>query len=384
MTNDTLRYYTSLLSIELMTKVTADVYKQYQDLETRLSDALDQGDEKLVTQILAELDEWAKTNNVDLKVPVEQDGGAPPCSADPGRVKDWGANTDANKWKVVPMQKPTTLWKVVDENGVNVADQFMAQACAQAYIDAHKLPPCPPGQHRDNTGNCVPDTTGGDKDQFGIRKIFPDKQGGQTNTDGSARYFTRHYASGKPDDPTVEYTIDMPKGHQQDLEATAIVQMTGMNHNDTVDWKLRGPPHDDGDGKAWYCFDQETDGGSGGKHFQVERPHPKMHDSSNKVQLTGVSIPNISSARFGWKAIAVNKTPDDVYLACWINLTPDDESGWRKIWDVHDKGQIDSGQITPPTGGHCQIRIDGIKGKPTFEKGSVREIAYDEGATTAS
>jgi hypothetical protein len=106
-----------------------------------------------------------------------------------------------------------------------------------------------------------------------------------------------------------------------------------------------------------------------------------MHDASDKVKVYGFDIPNISTATFQWKGIAVNKGPNDVYIAAWINMTPADQTGWKKIWDVHDVGQIDSGQITPPTGGHVQVRIDGIKGKPKFTKGSVREIAYVESST---
>lgn len=348
-----------------MTKVTADQYKQYQELQNKLADALDNRDENAITQINAQLTAWAQQNSVDLTQPLEVEADTP----DNGYVKPggWGASTDANTWTITNMKDTPTLFKIVDSAGKNVAVNFRSQAGAQAYIDAHKgtTPPPPP-------------PPSGDKDQFGIRKIFPDKAGGQVNTNGSARYFTRHYASGKPDDPTVEYTVTMPSGHQQDLECTCIVEMTGMNHNDTVDWKTRGPAHQDGSGKAWYCIDQETNGGNSGTKFQVERPHPSMHDNSSKVSVTGYSPPNLSSAKFGWKGITVNMSDNDVYIACWINMTPDDESGWRKIWDVHDKGQITDGQITPPTGGNVQIRIDGIKGKPLFTKGSVREITYSQ------
>jgi hypothetical protein len=73
-----------------------------------------------------------------------------------------------------------------------------------------------------------------------------------------------------------------------------------------------------------------------------------------------------------------------VYIACWINVTPEDPNGFKKVWDVHDTGQIESGQITPPTGGNCQVRIDGIKGTVSFEKSSVREIVYDEASASAT
>ena len=197
-------------------------------------------------------------------------------------------------------------------------------------------------------------------------------------------YKTRNYASGKPSEPTVELTITVPIANAQDIETTTIVQMTGMAHNDTIDFKHRGPAHQDGDAKthAWYCIDQETDGGNTGKKLQIERPHPSMHDASNLVK-TYFSPPKIATARIGWKAITVNKSPTDVYIAAWINMTPDYQGTWKKIWDCHDTGQIPSGQITPPTGGNVQFRCDGIIGKPTFSKSSVREVAYSQEAADA-
>lgn len=356
-----------------MTKVSKAVYDQYKALADELAKAMDNRDENAVTQINAKITAWALANKVDLTQRVEIDVPAPP-GADPGRVKDWGSkSTDANLWKVVAMKDDPTKFKVVDEKGINVADSFNTQAGAQAFIDAHKgsAPPPPPG------GGPPPAGT----DQFGIRKIFPDKQGGVVVTKAGVEYKTRNYASGKPSEPTVELTITVPVANAQDVEATAVVQMTGMSHNDTIDWKIRGPAHQDGSGKKWYCIDQETDGGHG-TCFQVESPHPSMHNATDKVTKY-FSPPKIATARFGWKGITVNKAPNDVYIAAWINLTPDDQGGWKKIWDVHDTGQIPSGQITPATGGNIQIRIDGIIGKPTFEKASVREVVYNEASASA-
>ncbi len=362
-----------------MTKVSQALYDEYKGLADQLASALDNRDQITVTQINAKITAWALVNKVDLTQVVEVD--KTPVPADAGVVKPggWGANPDASKWTVTHMKNPPVEFKVVDDKGVNVATNFKTQAGAQAYIDAHKgIPvpvPCPPGQHKDASGKCV--------DQFGQRKIFPDKAGGLTVTKADVVYKTRNYASGKPSEPTVELTITVPLDHAQDIEATAEVQMTGMSHNDTIDWKLRGPPHQDGDAKthAWYCIDQETNGGHG-TCFQVERPHPSMHNATS-LTTKYFSAPNIAKSTIGWKGIVVNKAPNDVYIACWINVTPADQNGWKKVWDCHDIGQIPEGQITPPTGGNCQIRIDGIIGKPLFSKASVREVAYNEASATA-
>lgn len=68
-------------------------------------------------------------------------------STDPGRTKDWGSkSTNANLWKIVPMKDNPALFKVVDEAGINVADNFKTAAGAQAFIDSRKVvtPPSPP------------------------------------------------------------------------------------------------------------------------------------------------------------------------------------------------------------------------------------------------
>lgn len=320
----------------------------------------------------------------DPDPPVEPPVVTPPPQQPPaeqGTVKPggWGANTDPSTWKVTQMKKPNDEWKIVDDNGKNVATNFTTQEAAQAFVYWSKDGNTPPPTTEPPV--TIPPTTGGEggdqgKDQFGISKLFADKPGGVVVTQGTVEHKTRNYASGAPSEPTVELTIEMPSGHQQDMECTAIVTMPGMQHNDTIDWKVRGPGHSDGSGKNWYCIDQETDGG----HkitLKTEKPHPKYFDNSNLTTNYFV-VPNISKAKFGWKGVVVNKSPTDVYIACWINMTPENESGWRKVWDCHDTGQVKNGQITPPTGGNCQVRIDGIDGKVKFENYSVREIVYNE------
>src|SRR3954453_4872182 len=57
-----------------------------------------------------------------------------------GRVNEggWGANPHPNSWNVTNMKDDLTLFKVVDNNEVNVADRFRVQANAQQFIEFHK------------------------------------------------------------------------------------------------------------------------------------------------------------------------------------------------------------------------------------------------------
>ena len=59
---------------------------------------------------------------------------------DKGRVKPggWGSVDDnPNNWKVVSMKDNPKLFKVVDKDGVNVADNFNTEAGAKAFVQEH-------------------------------------------------------------------------------------------------------------------------------------------------------------------------------------------------------------------------------------------------------
>ena len=117
-----------------MTKVSKAVYDQYVALTHELANAMDNRDEKGELQITAKTIQWATANNVNLAEVVEV-AGAPVPVPDPGRVKDWGSKSkDATKWHVITMHNDPKLFKVVDENGVNVADSFNTASGARNYI----------------------------------------------------------------------------------------------------------------------------------------------------------------------------------------------------------------------------------------------------------
>ena len=63
-----------------------------------------------------------------------------------------GANTDSKTWKVAPMKKDPNGFKVVDSDGINVADRFDSKANAEQYI-AHFV--CNTSQSPTETGTEV-------------------------------------------------------------------------------------------------------------------------------------------------------------------------------------------------------------------------------------
>ncbi len=212
-------------------------------------------------------------------------------------------------------------------------------------------------------------------DQFGIRCIYKSKPEGRVITNPNTRFFTRHYRSGKADDPTVECTLDS-KTPIINQECTAIIKMYGMIHPDTIDWKLRGRRHSsDNGGKDGICYSLEImSDGSQDKYLEVERPHPSMHNCS-KFCKPLFKLPDISNSKFGWKGIVINSTDNkSVHIESWINLTVEDQSKWQKYVDVTDTGQFPQGLILHCIGTRATIRIDGIKERPEFSAVSMREI----------
>ena len=133
------------------------------------------------------------------------------------------------------MKDDPSLFKVVDSANINVADQFHAQVTAQQYIDHFKCTPqpdpdpteCPPGQHRDANGNCVPDLPPGP-----VTGAGPYASTGNELQTSLGPVKTRHYASGKPDDLTRERTVGgVPYKNYQFIVYTT---MNGVEHDDAV------------------------------------------------------------------------------------------------------------------------------------------------------
>lgn len=324
------------------------------------------------TQLLIEL-------SGKLDIPPGPDPGS-----DDGYVKPggWHANPDPKTWKVVPMKDNPAKFKVVDDKGVNVATGFKTQAGAQKYIDNAKGSgqKCPDGQHVDPaSGNCVPDTKPpvGDKDEFGVLKIYPDKTGGETQTKFLYEEKERHYASGKPSEWSCEYTaMSSTVEHNSDVEFTCYEKINGFKTNepDTISDKCTGPPHQDG-AHAWVIAEFMTDG-SAKATYETEYPHPTYQkiDPKPATSIGG----SIIGQWFGHKNITYVKGGDR-YCESWIHFPVKDinnvgaeQNGWRqyvKPFKVDKKFVKANGRLTTS-------RLDGIKkgSAPDFKYTSVREI----------
>lgn len=299
----------------------------------------------------------------------------PPLPDDGRPQPSKGANTDATKWKVVPMKDDPSLFKVVDENNVNVADQFDSQATAQQYIDHFKCntpqpcpegqhwdaaqkkcvpdtpppEPCPPGQHRDASGKCVPDTP---PPPGGSEGPYPStgKELGATT-----KRATRHYASGKPDDETIEKnTKDIP---YQNYQSIHYVKMNDIEHDDNISIKSGGTHM----GSGWY--DHGISFEEGQTCLGYEPDHPTTHS----CVIKGPKLGTVLGKRIGISAVYRKATN---HTELWIDMG----DGWKKAIESDD---VDGFNPNNNDNDEVQLRIDGFKdgSDPDIDVAKVQEIA---------
>ena len=129
---------------------------------------------------------------------------------------------------------------------------------------------CGPNAHWDAVlGKCMPDivipppTQGGDKDQYGIVKIYADKPQGVLIQASSftEEEFTRNYASGKPSENSYECEYkDSNKIENEEVTFYCQINEFKTNEPDTMSVKLLGNKHSDGSKDKWLIFELMTDG----------------------------------------------------------------------------------------------------------------------------
>lgn len=259
------------------------------------------------------------------------------------------ANKDAKTWTVVPMKDDPALFKVVDDKNINVADQFHTKAAAEQYVahyvcvDEPDPNPCPAGQHRDENGVCVPDV------------IVPPPPGGAspyppkgTPLSSTIRRAVRHYASGKPDDETIEANVKSIQFDNYQFVVDVGVP-TEMEHDDNVSLKVGGTHM----GSGW--FDNGVGIYEGNCCLGTEPEHPSTHT----CVIKGPKIGDIRGKRIKVACI-YRKQENKVEL--WTNLGT---SGWVKQMEAVDVDGFNPNSDV----NEAQLRIDGFKkgsqeGKP--------------------
>jgi hypothetical protein len=276
----------------------------------------------------------------------------PTCGPDPDPTDEhiahggWGGDLGSPEtWQSVPMKDDPAKFKVVDAKGVNIAHNFTSEAEADKYIKYHQCmkeggdtDPTPP-----SPGPSPPPPGPGPTPTPGATP-YPIKGTPMESTQRGPT--TRHYASGKPDDETIEKNVkSIPFKNYQWVTYTT---MHKIEHDDNISVKFGG--HHMGK-NGWYdcgiSFEGQTCLG-------VEPKHPS-------TKLCVVKGPKLSSVIEKKTGVAGVYFTDQNKIELWID---ENNQGWKKVAEG-----VGVGGLKPTPGNQeTQLRIDG------FEKGSVPTI----------
>jgi hypothetical protein len=296
-----------------------------------------------------------KLNDKVFGAPSGPDPEPTECGPDPDpndehiREGGWGGDmAGATTWESIPMKDDSKLWKVVDKEGKNIAHKFASEAEADVYIKYHQciqeqgnpIEPPPP-----TDGPTEPAPTG--DYPYAIKgNPMPGKKKGP---------LTRHYASGKADDKTVE--MNVKNITFSNYQYVVDVTMHTMEHDDTLSLKYGGTHM----GSGW--FDNTVGVFSGKTGLGTEKKHP----SADLFLVKGPAVGDIREKRIKVGGIYF-KASNKVEL--WTNLG----DGWKK--QVEGK---DVGGFNPKSNiNEAQLRIDGFDKEPTIHSAVVTEIGAQE------
>ena len=285
------------------------------------------------TEIAAEIAENFKR--------IQQPQTAQPPATDPGFVKPggWGANKNPNRWQVTKMKDDSDLFKVVDDEDKNVATNFVTNEGAQKFIDMSKA-------LFDEDGDPdEPDTTPDTPPASGTTVTGPYPAKGEELGHKIRGPTTRHYASGKPDDETIEANVKNIKARNHQF--IVYVTMKSIEHDDNISLKLGGTHM----GTGW--FDNGVSFEDGQTCLGVEKKHP----STKTCVIKGPKIGSILNKKTG---IACSYFADQNKT----ELFTDTGNGWKKQMEGTDVAKFNP----KADKFEAQLRIDG------FKKGSVPEI----------
>jgi hypothetical protein len=275
------------------------------------------------------------------------------------------------------------LGKALDDHDQDQVIQVQAQI--QDFAEKHNIHLSAPVTVNPDVApesDTTPTHPTGERDQFGIIKIREDGPGKQFETEFDKEYKTRHYKSGKPDEPSVEVTNKASKAIKNQ-EATYIFRITKFKDADDTDSvKILGGPHSKGNPEKGTCYDCQLNvKGGNGNTLELERPHPSMHPAHKQAKPLFKIGETTVGKWVGIKTVTytINGGKDrhlEMQVAFPIaDINKPEDITFRKYWSVDDTGQLEAGHIIEPIGSLTTLRIDGLpKDALDTKYCSVREI----------
>lgn len=301
---------------------------------------------------------------VDVKVEKVTGEAEPTLPTDGTPQPDKGANKDVKTWKTAQMNQDASLWKVVDDKNINVADQFHSEANAQQYIDYYKSKYQPSPEPTPQEPGPEP-SPGGEIIEDGIKMFYP--------RIGQAQTFA--FKSGNKG--RSQYVCNLKKP-LINMEVTGILDLKKVdNPGEEVSIKTRGGPHSDNNPKAGSCYISGVKY-DGKVNNQYESPHPTNHAMSLHKKAGNFNPGSVVGKKFGIKNIVFyDPKQDKDVIKVYLDMKLDND--WKLFWETtstqfKNKENSDGKPMV-------FFRMDDIPGAPDSDanakltKGTVREIS---------
>jgi hypothetical protein len=324
------------------------------------------------------------------KDPWEMDEPKPPLEEPTeGTIKPggWGANQDPNTWEPTAMKDRPELFKVVDDQGKNVATDFTTEDNAKYYIEYYQSLVLDPEPDPDPIPDPdKPPVAGLDKE--GVLMLFPTKAGGK-------EYYTPDY-SYKRSSHGQASKPELGKIPRDTFTLTQVPFMVGeytfigkvdFTNPDDFSFKVGSKNHSgndpDGEGQC-YSFGISSDGKI---HLSKETPrHPKTPNMDEHAKIVAgmpKSLGSIDNKLFGCKGVVqFIDGGKNVKIDCYVDMDPVDVAGkpknnWKLWWTATDDGSWENPPQTFFAKGNDMTlyhRIDNVGQKTVMLFGSARPI----------
>lgn len=320
-------------SADLILEEVDKIRQQVKDLKKKVEV---ESDEARRAELKSNYDKYRKEHFRSLD-PDDEDldepGEKPPAPQDDGRWQlHKGGNKDPRTWKVVPMTRNPNMFKIVDDQGTNIADLYHTKHSAQVDID-EAVKNAGGGTVEPPPGPIVPPKpvpTAGEAPYPAKSPKMASTQRGPTE---------RHYKSGKADDNTIEKNV-------KEIEFLDYQAVFKINNN--VDWA-----HDDTfsiKGGGTHMGTGWKDAGikvySGEVCLGYEPDHPTTHLCEKK----GPKIGDLRGKEFWIAWVYRNQTNHEEF---WTNMG----QGWVKQLEGDNVAGFDAESDVD----EVQLRIDGFK-----------------------
>jgi hypothetical protein len=305
-------------------KLPQNLFNQFNTLEDKLAEAMNNNDGPAATQANAQINAFAQANQIDLTEPVELDVGPP-------------------------------------------------------------LPPCPEGQHRDTNGNCVPDpAAAAQMDKYLIKKRYPDAAGGKF-FDNPEYKRTLNNQSTEKNIPRDTFWINHVEIMNKEITSYLNIDLIKP---DQVSNKFHGGDHSDKHPKQGRCYGVGVKSDGSPHLEKEVPQHSKTPKFPNKVNLFDpnfTSINEIKGRMIGYKVCTWITPNNKVHMELHVDTdglkadgTP--SNNWKPFFWAEDDGSWQDSPYLINQGtanggfGIDYLRIDHVGEKTKVYGRSVREI----------